>query len=156
MRRQAVGVLVAMALAGCAASAVRVANLAPPPDLVAVPEPPPLASDGPLDRSGIPVAATPRARVTNPRSMVDRCEVLFEPYRRLMKGGDAIAVLLAVYVGDDHQIKASRVIRSGGIPALDLVARKCISDVARVEPAAIAPGDSGSWQYMRWTWRWSD
>jgi hypothetical protein len=140
MRRMTWILWTAAVLAGCATDGGAPEPLA---DAIVIPAPPADAAA---------VAALPRARMPNSFGVAEHCGDLYARYRHLQRQ-DSISVTLAVFVATDHRIKASHVLEPSPLPALDLVAQRCISDSARITPAGITPGAAGSWQYLRWTWR---
>ena len=66
-----------------------------------------------------------------------------------------MVVHLALYVGRDHQVRVLAVTASSGTVALDLIVERCIGKAALVDPTGVGDDEPGSWQQMKWTWRWA-
>jgi hypothetical protein len=140
MRRTWWTLWTAAALAGCATD-----GGAPEPLAGTIVIPPPPAGTS-------AIAALPRVHMANSFAVAEHCGDLYAQYRHLQRQ-DSISVVLAVFVATDHRVKATYVLEPGPVPTLDLVAQRCITESARIEPAGVAPDAAGSWQYMKWTWR---
>jgi TonB family protein len=72
--------------------------------------------------------------------------------RRVSEEG---TVDLVVYVGADTRVKAALVLKSSGHERLDLATAQCVSATGRFVPPSVDGVPVGSWQGLRYTWRFT-
>ena len=118
--------------------------------------PPPTPAAPTLSADPIVLGSLPKARLTNVRNVVVACADAFRASKLSQpRGAEQVVVHLALYVGRDHRVSAVAVTESSGISALDVIAERCIANAARIDPTGVVDDEPGSWQQMKWTWRWA-